>query len=256
MAGSTPDTIHVMIPDCLIPPVGEEVHIDLRHVVTLQLGPVTDMGDDLPPPGLAGTLCSEPLAPTLGLQRKDYWQKINPLLVEWKNVNDSKCPKCDIRVNMARHLRLCHTTYVCFWRCPVSTCPLWFTSELNGKDHIERIHRFREGRGCSFYECLRTYGLEWFSSRPFFDQHIITQSPEFAPLRRFFIAAVNQLQIVFDDLPVPSRQPSQSAATPLLETMRVAINTFRGLHGAWFAAREQSRCHRIGQHITVCIFSR
>ena len=116
---------------------------------------------------------------------------------------------------MARHFRLCHTTYVCFWRCPVSTCPLWFTSELNGKDHIERIHRFREGRGCSFYECLRTYGLEWHGTRAFFDQrkeatqsiwmdlalarrssqevhntYYITQSPEFGPLRRFFTAAV------------------------------------------------------------------
>ena len=70
------------------------------------------MGDDLPPLGLEGALCGEPLAPTLGLQRKDYWEEVNPLLVEWKNVNDSKCPKCDrsIRVNMARHLRLCHTT--------------------------------------------------------------------------------------------------------------------------------------------------
>ena len=150
------------------------------------------------------------------LQRKDYWDEINPLLVKWKNVNDSRCPECDrsIRVNMARHLRLCHSTYV----SAVSTCPLWFTSELNGKDHIERTHRFREGRGCSFYECLRIYGLEWFGSRAFFDQrkeatqaiwmdlalarrsgqelhntYIITQSPEFAPLRRFFIAAVNQL---------------------------------------------------------------
>ena len=108
LAGPTADTIHVMISDCLVPPVGP----------------------------------------------------------------DSRCPECDrsIRVNMARHLRLCHTTYICFWRCPVSTCPLWFTSELNGKDHIERTHRFCEGRGCSFYECLRTYDLEWFGSRSFLDQ--------------------------------------------------------------------------------------
>ena len=46
LAGPTPDTIHVMIPDNLIPPVGSDVHIDLRHVVTLQLGPATDIGDD------------------------------------------------------------------------------------------------------------------------------------------------------------------------------------------------------------------
>ena len=88
VAGPTPDTIHVMIPDCLVPPAGEDVHIALRHVVTLRLGPAADMGDDLPPLDLALALCSRPLAPTLGLQRKDYWEEINPLLVEWKNVNE------------------------------------------------------------------------------------------------------------------------------------------------------------------------
>ena len=62
-------------------------------------------------------------------------------------------------MNMARHLRLVHSEYVCFWRCPVPSCSLWFTSELNEKDHIQNIHRFREGRGMSFYECLR-FGLE------------------------------------------------------------------------------------------------
>ena len=35
------------------------------------------------------------------------------------------------------------------------SCSLWFTSELNAKDHIEGIHRFQEGHGTSFYECLR-----------------------------------------------------------------------------------------------------
>ena len=252
VAGPT-DSIHVMIPDCLVLPVGGAVQIALRHVVTLQLRPATDFGSDLPPPDLEHALCHNPLTPTLGLQRRDYWEEVNPLLEEWKGVNDSKCPKCDrvIRVNMAIHVCLCHTIYVCFWRCPVSTCPLWFTSELNGKDHIERTHRFREGRGCSFYECLRTYGLEWFGSRSFFDQcklatqslwmdlalarrsgqepHntcTITQSPEFAPLRRFFTSAMNQLQLVFNDLPVPSRQPSMPSTNPLLEMMHAAVDNY------------------------------
>ena len=253
VAGPTPDSVHVMIPDCLVAPVGGDVRIDLHHVDTLQLGPATDMGNNLPPPDLARALCRKPRAPTLGLQRRDYWEEVNPLIDEWRSVNDSKCPKCDrvIRVNMARHLRLVHTTYVCFWRCPVSTCPLWFTSELNGKDHIERTHRFREGRGHSFYECLREYGLEWFGSRTFFDQrklatqslwmdlalarhsgqelhntYTITKSPEFAPFRRFFTAAVKQLQLIFDDLPVPSGQPSMPSANPLLETMRTAVDNY------------------------------
>ena len=160
-------------------------------------------------------LCPNSLAPTLGLQRREYWEEINPLLAKWKNIDDTRCPQCDrtIRVNMARHLRLVHSEYVCFWRCPVRSCSLWFTSELNAKDYIENIHRFREGRGTSFYECLRTCGLEYFGSRSFFDGRrvvnqslwmdlalarrsgqqlrnhcIITKKPKYVPLRRFFVA--------------------------------------------------------------------
>ena len=44
------------------------------------------------------------------------------------------------------------------------SCSLWFTAELNAKDHIEGIHRFKEGHGVSFY------GVEWFGSRQFFEQ--------------------------------------------------------------------------------------
>ena len=145
--------------------------MDLHHLVTLSLGPAMDISDSVPASNLDRALCPNSLAPTLGLQRREYWEEINPLLAKWKNVNDTRCPECVrlIRVNMARHLRLVHSDYVCLWRCPVASCSLWFTSVLNAKDHIENIHRFREGRGTSFYECLRTYGLEWFGSRSFFD---------------------------------------------------------------------------------------
>ena len=90
VAGPIPDSVHVMIPDCLVPPVGGDVRIDLRHVVTLQLGLATDMGNDLPPPDLERALCRKPLTPTLGLQRRDYSEEVYPLLEEWKSVNDSK----------------------------------------------------------------------------------------------------------------------------------------------------------------------
>ena len=124
---------------------------------------------------------------------------------------------------MGRHIRLKHSTYMCFWRCPVISCSLWFTAELDAKDHIEGIHKFQEGHGTSFYECLRRHGIEWFGSRTFFDQrkatnqaiwmdmalarrsgqelrnsYVITNSTEHAPLRRFFKAAVDALQLVFD----------------------------------------------------------
>ena len=118
------------------------------------------------------------------------------------------------------------------------SCSLWFTSEL-----IEGIHRFQEGHGTSFYECLRQYGIEWFGSRTFFDQrkqttqaiwmdmalarrsgqelrnsYMVTKSPEHAPLRRFFKAAVDQLQILFDMSVVTSVQPKS-----LLTQMREAV---------------------------------
>ena len=112
------------------------------------------------------------------------------------------------------------------------SCSLWFTSELNAKYHIEGIHKFQEGHGTSFYECLQQYGIEWFGSRTFFDQrkqttqaiwmdmalarrsgqelrnsYIVTKSPEHAPLWRFFKAAVDQLQILSDMSLVTSVQP-------------------------------------------------
>ena len=120
---------------------------------------------------------------------------------------------------------------------------MWFTSELNAKDHIEGIHTFQEGHGTSFYECLRQHGIEWFGSRTFFDQrkdttqaiwmdmalarrsgqelrnfYIVTKSTEHAPLRRFFKAAVDGLQLVFDRSLVTSVQPKS-----LLAQMREAV---------------------------------
>ena len=117
------------------------------------------------------------------------------------------------------------------------------TSELNAKDHIENIHRFCEGRGTSFYECLRKYGLEWFGSRSFFDgrkqanqalwmdlalarrsgqehrnHYVITKSPEYAPLRRFVSAAVDHLQMRYNALLVTSAQPQS-----LIATMRASV---------------------------------
>ena len=123
---------------------------------------------------------------------------------------------------MSRHLRASHTDNQCFWRCPVSTCYLWFSSELNGKDHLEWIHSFREGQGCSFYECLRRFGMEWFGTRSYFDQreqssqamwmdmalarqsgqelinhYIINNSPATAHIRCFFHASIRRLTATY-----------------------------------------------------------
>ena len=153
-----------------------------------------------------------------------------------------------IWVNMSHHLRLTHTTHVCYWRCQVPSCPLWFTSELNGNDNIENIHHFKEGRGYSFYECLREFGLKWFGSRTFFAEknttgqalwmelalaqrsgqelrnaYTITWSPDFSPLRRFFTAAVDQLQLRYDAMPTRVCARSMPPARSLIDSMREEI---------------------------------
>ena len=171
-AGPTRETISVMVPDCLVPPENNTVRVDLRHHVGLSLGPAVDMTNWSPEDHLERALCPASLADTLGLQRREYWDELNPILKRWKSVNDSNCPDCQkfIKINMGRHIRLKHSTYMCFWRCPVVSCSLWFTAELNAKDHIEGIHKFKEGHGISFYECLRRHGIEWFGSRKFVEQ--------------------------------------------------------------------------------------
>ena len=238
-AGPTRESIDVMVPDCIVPPESGSVRVDLRDHVSLSLGPALDMAHWVPEPNMEKALCPSSLADTLGLQRRQYWEELNPILKKWKSVNNSRCPECDrlIKVNMGRHIRLMCTTYVCFWRCPVMSCTLWFTSELNAKDHIEGVHKFQEGHGTSFYECLRQYGIKWFGSRTFFEtrrqmdlalarrsgqelrnSYIVTKSSEHAPLRRFFKAAVDQLQILFDTSLVTSVQPKS-----FLTQMREAV---------------------------------
>ena len=155
-----------------------------------------------------------------------------------------------IRVNMSRHLRASHTDNQCYWRCPVSTCPMWFSSKLNGKDHLERIHSFREGQGCSFYECLRNYGMECFGKRSFFDhreqssqamwmdlalahqsgqdlsnQYVITNSLAMAHLRRFFRASVRCLTSTYENL--ATAQVVDSVRPSICDQMRqeIADNT-------------------------------
>ena len=244
-AGPTCHSISVMVPDCLQPPVDNMVRIDLRHHVGLSLGPAVDMTRWSPEAQLDRALCPGPLLDTLELQRRDFWAELNPILKQWKCVNGSKCPDCGelIKINMGRHIRLKHTTFQCLWRCPVLSCSLWFKSELNAKDHIEGIHHFKEGHGLSFYECLRRHGMEWFASRRFFDErnratqslwmdmalarrsgqelhnsYVVTNSPEYAPLRRFFKAAVEGLQLVCDRSFVTSMQPRS-----LVKQMRDAV---------------------------------
>ena len=172
VAGQTPDHINVLIPDTVGPTVDAEGPVDLQHAVGLSLGPATNLSSSLPPADLATSLCEKSVVPTLRMGRRAYWDEINPILQKWHSVNDARCPEWawSIRVNMSRHIRLSHTVFQCFWRCPVPTCPMWFVSELNGKDHLERIHNLTEGRGYSFYDCLRQFGLEWFGRRSFFDQ--------------------------------------------------------------------------------------
>ena len=67
VSSMSPDSIQVLIPDCSISPVGNDVKVDIRHVVELSMGTPFDMGAELPPPDLAETLCPNSLDPTLVL---------------------------------------------------------------------------------------------------------------------------------------------------------------------------------------------
>ena len=153
VASPTPEQIFVLIPDSVGPTVDVELPADLQHVVGLRLGSAENLSSTLPTEGLHLALCDKSLRPTLSLRCNDYWSEVSPIIRKWQSVNDASCPHCHriIRVNMSRHLRAAHTECQCFWWCPVSSCPMWFSSELNGKDHLERIHNFKEGQGYSFY---------------------------------------------------------------------------------------------------------
>ena len=151
---------------------------------------------------------------------------------------------------MSRHLRASHTDNQCFWRCPVSTCHLWFSSELNGKDHLERIHGFREGQGCSFYECLRRFGMEWFGTRSYFDQreqssqamgmdmalarqsgqelinhYIITNSPATAHIRCFFHASIRHLTATYQR--IAAEQALNDIRPSVCDQMRQEMATIK-----------------------------
>ena len=92
-AGPTRESIDVMVPDCLLPPVGGTVWVDLRHHVSLYLGPAVDMTNWLPETHLKKALCPSSLTNTLGLQRCDYWEELNPIIDKWRRVNNTRCPE-------------------------------------------------------------------------------------------------------------------------------------------------------------------
>ena len=105
-AGPTRETISVMVPDCIVPPENGTVRVDLRHHVGLSLGPAVDMTNWSPEDHLERALCPASLADTLGLQRREYWDELNPILKRWKSINNSNFPDCQkfIKINMGRHI--------------------------------------------------------------------------------------------------------------------------------------------------------
>ena len=94
------------------------------------------------------------------------------------------------------------------------------------------LHSLQQFQFSIIHRPGKDHGVEWFGSRQFFDQrqnasqalwmdmalarrsgqelrnsYVITNSPEYAPLRRFFKVAVDALQMVFDRSLVTSVQP-------------------------------------------------
>ena len=105
---------------------------------------------------------------------------------------------------------------------------MWFASKLNGKDHLERIHSFTEGRGYSFTTACAN--LDWFGRRSLFDQrdtagqalwmdlarhssqelhkdYVLTTSRAFGNLRKFFHAAVREIVQSYSDYTGPQLDP-------------------------------------------------
>ena len=89
-AGPTRDTISVMVPDCLMPPENNTVRVDLRHHVGLSLGSAVDMTNWCPEDHLERALCQNSLLDTLGLQRREYWGELNPILAWTPGVSTAK----------------------------------------------------------------------------------------------------------------------------------------------------------------------
>ena len=180
VAGMTPESIQVLIPDCTERPVGDNVTVDLRHVVELFMGNSLDMGTELPATNLAEAMCPNSLAPTLILGQWEYWDEINPLLTKWRNVNKTRCPICArlIVFNMSRHLRLVHTTYCCYWSRQFS-------------DH-------KKTTGQLLWMDL---ALARLSGQELRNTYTITSSPEIAPLRKFFRGATHQLDCLYTGKP-------------------------------------------------------
>ena len=80
--GATGDSIRVLVPVCTTPPVGNDVRVNLRHVVELRLEQAFDMGHEIPPPDFALALTPDSPEPTLVRQRNAYWEEVNPLMAK------------------------------------------------------------------------------------------------------------------------------------------------------------------------------
>ena len=69
--------------------------------------------------------------------------------------------------------------------------------------------------------------------------YTITENPAFAPLRQFFTAAVDQLQLLYDDASIQECETSMTPAGSLIDCMRNYVST-DGLcptvHGSDFSA--------------------
>ena len=63
----------------------------------------------------------------------------------------------------------------------------------------------------------------WRSGQELRNNYTITRSPDFAPLRRFLKAAVDQLQLLHDDMPVLDFSTSMAPARSLIDTMKDKI---------------------------------
>ena len=81
-AGPTRESIDVMVPDCIVPPASGAVRVDLRHHVSLSLGPALDMANWVPEPNMEKALCPGVSCRHLGTPAMRLLGRIEPHLEE------------------------------------------------------------------------------------------------------------------------------------------------------------------------------
>ena len=233
VAGPTREYIQVLVPDCHFPPVGNDVQIDLRHVVELRMGPAFRHESRATPTGPHPLLVSECRWSRPWVSNVAHTgRKSTQLLTKWCSVNNDKCPECNqiIKINMSLSPATDrHYTCVLLEVSSPGLPPLvyvWTEREGSYRAYpsvpggawalVLRVPQgvwvgvVREPGFLCGEEGDRTIPVDgpgsgktlWPGVEKYLHHH---RKPGLrSQLRRFFKAAVDQLQLLYDEMPLPN----------------------------------------------------